>query len=281
MVEQTIRYPTDRGLLNEARKISKRIIDSLPPLSGMKKKVRTYRRNARRDYLALVKQRRPGGKKRRKAIARQLRYLKCNLGHIEAMLNRSPGSKIPLSPKQLRQYRIIRRLHVQQKQMFETGTRRCDDRIVSIHQPHVRPIVRGKQNKIVEFGAKLGVSLGDDGVACAVLVASFAGQSINKKHQISSMLQAAQLAQEICSANIRISSAGMHQTTPFHISSGEKRRKFAEIYDEVNNIDPSRVISFINLLDEVKALPEGDYVELGVRDGSSAKIIYSFIYGPQ
>jgi hypothetical protein len=95
-----------------------------------------------------------------------LRYLKRNLGHIEAMLDRSPGLEIPLSHKQLRQYRIIRHLYVQQKQMFETGTRRCDDRIVSIHQPHVRPIVRGKQNKAVEFGAKLGVSLDGDGIAC-------------------------------------------------------------------------------------------------------------------
>ena len=166
VVEQAIRYPTDLGLLNEAREISEAIIDVLHPLMGTQKKVRTYRRNARRDYLALVKQRRPGGKKRRKAIGRQLRYLKRNLGHIEAMLDRSPGLEIPLSHKQLRQYRIIRHLYVQQKQMFETGTRRCDDRIVSIHQPHVRPIVRGKQNKAVEFGAKLGVSLDGDGIAC-------------------------------------------------------------------------------------------------------------------
>ena len=74
VVEQAIRYPTDLGLLNEAREISEAIIDVLHPLMGTQKKVRTYRRNARRDYLALVKQRRPGGKKRRKAIGRQLRY---------------------------------------------------------------------------------------------------------------------------------------------------------------------------------------------------------------
>lgn len=34
-----------------------------------------------------------------------------------------------------------------------------EDRIVSIHQPHVRPIVRGKTNAKVEFGAKINVSL--------------------------------------------------------------------------------------------------------------------------
>ncbi len=166
VVEQAIRYPTDLSLLNEAREISEQIIDTLHPLTGMGKKVRTYRRNARKDYLALVKQRRPGSKKVRKAVGQQLRYLKRNMGHIEAMLDMLPGQEIPLSHKQLRQYWITGHLYLQQKQMFDSRTRRCDDRIVSIHQPHVRPIIRGKQNKAVEFGAKLGVSLSGDGIAC-------------------------------------------------------------------------------------------------------------------
>jgi hypothetical protein len=41
---------------------------------------------------------------------------------------------------------------------------RCDDRIVSIHQPHVRPIIRGKAKSRTEFGAKISVSL-VDGIA--------------------------------------------------------------------------------------------------------------------
>ena len=164
--EQMIRFPTDLGLLNKAREHSEAIIDTLHPLTGMKKKVRTYRRNARRDYLSLVKQRRPGPKKRRAATRQQLQYLKRNLDYIEMMLDLLPGREIPLSHKQLRQYWIIQHLYHQQKQMFDTNTRRCDDRIVSIHQPHVRPIVRGKVSKSVEFGAKLGVSLDQNGIAC-------------------------------------------------------------------------------------------------------------------
>lgn len=166
VVEQAIRYPTDLGLLNEAREISERIIDSLHPLLKMEKKARTYRQKARQDYLALVKQRRPGAKKIRQAIGKQLRYLKRNFGHIETMLDNFPGLEIPLASKQLRLFWIIKHLYLQQKQMFENRIRRCDDRIVSIHQPHVRPIIRGKQNKPVEFGAKLGVSLDQTGIAC-------------------------------------------------------------------------------------------------------------------
>jgi IS5 family transposase len=42
--------------------------------------------------------------------------------------------------------------------MYEEGKRRIEDRVVSISQPHVRPIVRGKAGKPVEFGAKISVS---------------------------------------------------------------------------------------------------------------------------
>ena len=49
VVEQAIRYPADLSLLNEAHEISEQIIDTLHPLTGMGKKVRTYRRNARKD----------------------------------------------------------------------------------------------------------------------------------------------------------------------------------------------------------------------------------------
>lgn len=50
--------------------------------------------------------------------------------------------------------------------MYQNKKQRCDDRIVSISQPYVRPIVRGKQSQPVEFGAKLSASLNGDGIAC-------------------------------------------------------------------------------------------------------------------
>jgi hypothetical protein len=45
--------------------------------------------------------------------------------------------------------------------MYTNKTHSIEDRIVSIHQPHVRPIVRGKANAKVEFGAKINVALVD------------------------------------------------------------------------------------------------------------------------
>jgi len=56
---------------------------------------------------------------------------------------------------------VLQELYNQQYFMWSHRTHRCDHRIVSISQPHVRPIVRGKAGSPVEFGAKISVSLID------------------------------------------------------------------------------------------------------------------------
>ena len=48
---------------------------------------------------------------------------------------------------------IIRKVLAQEKEMFEG--RKVSNRIVSIDRHYVRPIVRGKETKSVEFGAKV------------------------------------------------------------------------------------------------------------------------------
>jgi hypothetical protein len=53
---------------------------------------------------------------------------------------------------------VVSEVYRQQQLMYEQGCHRIEDRIVSIPQPHVRPIVRGKSGTPVEFGAKLSVS---------------------------------------------------------------------------------------------------------------------------
>ena len=164
---QAIRYPTDLSLLHEAREFSEQIIDKLYPNTDLKKKPRTYRKKARTAYLAIAKLKRPSAKVRRRGIKQQLQYLRRNLGHIEQLLTYWPeGSPLPLPRWLLYRYWVIQHVYEQQREMYQTKTRRCDDRIVSISQPYVRPIVRGKLDKPVEFGAKLSVSLTGDGVAC-------------------------------------------------------------------------------------------------------------------
>ncbi len=121
------------------------------------KKPRTYRKKARKDYLKVAKKRRPSRQERREAIAKQLQYIKRNLSHIENLLN----SEVKLSNLTPRKYKIllvVAEVYRQQLWMYENESNRIDDRIVSISQPHIRPIVRGKIGKPVEFGAKISVS---------------------------------------------------------------------------------------------------------------------------
>lgn len=166
VVEQAIRFPTDLSLLNEAREFSEQIIDTLCANLKVGKKPRTYRRKARAAYLAIAKQKRPGRKTLRRGIKQQLQYLRRNLGHIEQLLAQIPeGQPLPLPGWLLHRYWVIQHVYQQQWEMYHTRTRRCDHRIVSISQPYVRPMVRGKQDKPVEFGAKLSVSLTGDGLA--------------------------------------------------------------------------------------------------------------------
>ena len=167
VANQAIRYPTDLSLLNEGREFSEQIIDLLHSKSERnKKKPRTYREKARKAYLAVVKLRRPGRKVLRRGIKQQLQYLRRNLKHIEGLLDEwPPGTSIPLPHWLLRRYWVLPHLYQQQHEMHRNNVRRCDDRIVSISQPYVRPIVRGKQDKPVEFGAKLSASLTGAGLA--------------------------------------------------------------------------------------------------------------------
>lgn len=154
---QDIAYPTDLNLLNEARQITERLIDFLH-VSGYKKP-RTYRKKARRDYLNVAQNRNPSRKAIRKAIGKQLCYLKRNINHIHNMLN--SFEDFPLTGKLQKQFWVVQTLCDQQLEMHTERKHSVNDRIVSIHQPHVRPIVRGKSSAKVEFGSKLHLSLVD------------------------------------------------------------------------------------------------------------------------
>jgi len=155
-----ITYPTDVGLLNNAREKLESMIDTLhAPFVGKQQKPRTYRKKARNQYLALSKQRKPGAKKIRKAIKQQLSYVRRNLKHITELV--SDVGLQALSNKQYHALLVIQELYRQQMIMFKEKSSSIQDRIVSISQPHVRPIVRGKKIAHVEFGANLSVSVVD------------------------------------------------------------------------------------------------------------------------
>ena len=158
-----IRYPQDFSLLNEAREKTDAMIDALHRQVNVKgvRHPRTYREVLHKAYLAVAKAKMRPAKKVRALVRKLLCALLRNLGFIDALI--AHGGK--LSARQTVQLDTIRRLYAQQKEMFDAGTHRVEKRIVSIGQPHVRPVVRGKAKSPVEFGAKYDVSIDEKGHA--------------------------------------------------------------------------------------------------------------------
>ena len=155
-----VAYPTDLNLLNDAREKTDEIIDAMhQSFIGRRQRPRTYRDKARRDYLAVAKQKKPSYKKIRKAIGKQLNYLRRNLQHIEKMAE--DGLLRCLGKRLYRLLLVINEVYRQQRLMYENGEHKIAGRIVSLSQPHVRPIVRGKSKSPVEFGAKISTAVVD------------------------------------------------------------------------------------------------------------------------
>ena len=157
--QPTHRYPTDLGLLNGTRVHTEKIIDILYKQikSQTNTKPRTYRNLARKDYLAVAKQRRPTRNKRRQALKKQLQYIKRNLAHVEQLIE-AGASLEGLNNKQYKTLLVLTEIYRQQQWLFDNNKQSIEDRIVSLSQPHIRPIVRGKAGKSVEFGAKISAS---------------------------------------------------------------------------------------------------------------------------
>jgi len=147
-VPQDIRHPTDLGLTNDARLATEEIIDILHSArNSAEKKPRTYRECARRDYLRCVKKRRLGMKEFYKGRKKQLQYLARNLRSIKKLLE-----EVELSGLPHRSYRgllVATEILRQQTEMQPKKQHSIEGRIVSLAQPHVRPIVRGKARTAV------------------------------------------------------------------------------------------------------------------------------------
>jgi len=153
-----IRYPTDISLLNEARENTEELIDKLWGHGpGQGRKTRYHRRKARSEYLGIAKQKKPRYRKINAAIRGQLQYVKSNIDTLGQLLMRV-GTDL-LSGRELERLAVICAVHRQQSLMYQSGERKCGNRIVSLRQPHIRPILRGKAGNECEFGQKISLSV--------------------------------------------------------------------------------------------------------------------------
>jgi len=157
---QNIRFPQDTSLLNEARTKLEKMIDRFCSQYGLKKP-RMYRKVAHKEYLAFAKSKKPSIDRIRLTIRQQLGYVSRDLKYVDSFIQ----GGYELERKFLDDLETIRKVYEQQKYMLENNTHKVADRIVSISQPYVRPVVRGKVSKPTEFGAKLHLSIDKYGFA--------------------------------------------------------------------------------------------------------------------
>jgi hypothetical protein len=155
-----VRYPTDLSLLNECRENVEKLIDGIWEESRRVGHKTSYnRRKARGKYLKIAKQRKPKLRAIKQAVREQLSYVERSLSDIGRLLAEVPEDA--LTNRQKERLALIRQVAAQQREHAENPGKSIPNRIVNLRQPHVRPIIRGKVGRPVEFGQKIAFSVVD------------------------------------------------------------------------------------------------------------------------
>jgi hypothetical protein len=87
---------------------------------------------------------------------RSLLYLLTKLVRLLKGIENRYQEQLELPERYYEKIKIICKVLKQQQEIFETG-KSVPDRIVSISKSYIRPIIRGKEVKAVEFGAKVNM----------------------------------------------------------------------------------------------------------------------------
>ena len=152
--ESDMRYPTDQKLLWECVEKAYPIMCKASGRLGIHRP-RTKFIDVEKANLAYRKQRKHSKSQTRMMTRRLLKLLGKLLKEIRKMEREHAGTEV-LTDKEKATLEVVTKVYRQQRNHFESGDPResIPDRIVSVSKPYVRPIVRGKESKSVEFGAK-------------------------------------------------------------------------------------------------------------------------------
>ena len=157
--ESDITYPTDCGLLEKARTFCVKQIGQLSQV--VNKKVRTYCRVARKAYLNFTKKKHKTHKQIRRMQKSLLQYLRRNIKQVTELVDQAKALGHTISKDMVETFETVKKIYAQQKEMYDEKKKSIAARIVSLHKSYVRPIVRDKSGKNVEFGAKVELSCVD------------------------------------------------------------------------------------------------------------------------
>lgn len=154
-----MRYPTDINILEDSSREINRLIQKVSSKAGITKP-RNCRGEARSCFVRYTKKKHKGKQLIRDTKKLLLHLLSKDIQSFVNLLGKLRTDVLScFNRKDLSNFSAIRKAYEQQKYMFDHDVCSCLDRIVSIFQSHVRPIVRGKAGRKTEYGAKIGVSV--------------------------------------------------------------------------------------------------------------------------
>lgn len=151
--ESYIRFPTDVKLLWESCEwvFEKQLFRLCKILKT--KRPRSKYREQKIKQLAYFRKRRNPYKETLRRRESLVYLLEKGIGQLQDIMDMFQAQC--MRPDDFGYLRTIKKILVQQTFLLTHPPAELKDRIVSLHKPYIRPIVRGKENKPVEFGMKV------------------------------------------------------------------------------------------------------------------------------
>lgn len=150
--EVYMRYPTDVKLLWES---CEWLWDNKMVMMCKSNKLKMPRskfKEQKQKYLNYGKLKKKSYRKTKTRRRALLYLLDKGIKEFQGILDKTKA--VDLKPKDADTFKTIKKVYQQQKHLFDVPQAKIKDRIVSLFKPYIRPIVRGKENKPVEFGIK-------------------------------------------------------------------------------------------------------------------------------
>lgn len=152
--ESYIKFPTDVKLLWDSTYWVYETLHALHKALGLRRPRSRYN-DHKIEQLSYQKKRKKTYKETRRRKRALLCLLKKGIGLLSQILKIAEEHGIFIKEKHEIQFIYIKEIYRQQQYMFDNKTNQVANRIVSLFKPYLRPIVRGKENKRIEFGAKV------------------------------------------------------------------------------------------------------------------------------
>ena len=151
--ESRISFPTDVKLVWNCCKEVYLLIQQKRKELKLRKGRMNYG-DRKKDFTNFQRTKKKTRRTEKKVRKKLLKFLFRLLQHITEL---DEKYQLTFSNKQAKKYSAIVKIYAQQHEKLYGNAKEIKDRIVSLSKPYIRPIIRGKETKVVEFGAKVNM----------------------------------------------------------------------------------------------------------------------------